>query len=168
MALSPAGLFSCSRLRGTQEAHVNTGCMWALAKVRGTCSGGSMSRKLANTEWIGLRPVRANQTHANTKTEAQFPPHSIFSFSRSPPHAIFSFFVSGCCCYGTTAALEAFPVLTATNGACMCTCGYVCAILLMNPQFSTDLKSTRAEHSSTQNQEQQQQQQQQRYGRKRR
>ena len=120
MALSPAGLFSCSRLRGTQEAHVNTGCMWALAKVRGTCSGGSMSRKLANTEWIGLRPVRANQTHANTKTEAQFPPHSIFSFSRSPPHAIFSFFVSGCCCYGTTAALEAFPVLTATNGASSC------------------------------------------------
>ena len=41
-------------------------------------------------------------------------------FSRSLPHVIFSFFVSGCCCYGTTAALQAFPFMTAANGASAC------------------------------------------------
>ena len=43
----------------------------------------------------------------------RFSPHVIFSFSRSP-HVIWSFFVSGCCCYGTTAARQAFsPLLQA-------------------------------------------------------
>ena len=36
-----ACLFSCPRLRGTEGARTNTTAqVWALAKVRGTCSGG--------------------------------------------------------------------------------------------------------------------------------
>ena len=31
-----------------------------------------------------------------------------------------SLFTSGCCCYGATAALQAFPFVTATNGASAC------------------------------------------------
>ena len=38
---------------------------WALAKVRDTCSRGSMSRKLVNNHGIAFRPARANQAHAN-------------------------------------------------------------------------------------------------------
>ena len=60
-ALPPAGLFSCSRLRGTQEARMNTAVqVWALAKVRGTCAGGSKSRKVASNHGIRFRPLRAN------------------------------------------------------------------------------------------------------------
>ena len=94
--------------------------VWALAKVRGTRSGGSKSRKLVNSHGIDFRPVRANQAHANPKNKTRFAPHVIFSFSRSPPYVIFSFFVSGYCCYGTTAGLQAFPFMTAVNGASAC------------------------------------------------
>ena len=39
-SLPVAGLFSCSRLRSTQRARPNTTAqVWALAEVRGTCSG---------------------------------------------------------------------------------------------------------------------------------
>ena len=94
--------------------------VWALAKVRGTCSGGLKSRKLVNNLGIAFRPARANQAYANPKNKTQLPPHVIFPLYRSPPHVTFSFFVSGCCCYGTTAALQAFPFMTATNGASAC------------------------------------------------
>ena len=94
--------------------------VWALAKVRGTCSGGSKSRKRANNHGIAFRSARANQAHANPKNKTRFAPHVIFSFSRSPPYVIFSFFVSGYCCYGTTAGLQAFPFMTAVNGASAC------------------------------------------------
>ena len=93
--------------------------VWALSKVRGTCSGGSTSRKLVNNHGIGFRPARANQAHTNLKNKARFPPHAIFSLSRSSPHIMVYIFVSGCCCYGTTAALQAFP-MTAKNGASAC------------------------------------------------
>ena len=44
-SLPAAGLFSCSRLRGTQGARRNTTAqVWALADVRGTCSGGPKSQ----------------------------------------------------------------------------------------------------------------------------
>ena len=42
---SGSGYFSCSRLRGTQGARPNTPAqVWALAEVRGTCSGVSKSQ----------------------------------------------------------------------------------------------------------------------------
>ena len=45
-SLPTAGRFSCSRLRGTPGARpYSTAQVWALAEVRGTCSGGSKSRK---------------------------------------------------------------------------------------------------------------------------
>ena len=56
----------------------------ALAKVRGTYSGGSKSRKLVTNHGIAFRPARANQAHANPKNNAQLPPHVIFYFPRSP------------------------------------------------------------------------------------
>ena len=83
--------------------------VWALAKVRGTCSEGSKSRNVVNNHGIAFRPARANQAHENPKNKAQF-----------APHVIFSFFVLGCCCYGTTAALQDFFFMTATNDASAC------------------------------------------------
>ena len=65
--------------------------VWALAKVRGTCSGGSKSRKLVYNHGVAFRPARANQAYANPKNRAQFLPHVFFSFSPSPSHVIFSF-----------------------------------------------------------------------------
>ena len=41
--------------------------VWALAEVRGTCAGGSKSRKLASNHGIRFRPPRANQAHGNPK-----------------------------------------------------------------------------------------------------
>ena len=47
--------------------------VWALAKVRGTCSEGSKSqKKLVNNHGIVFRPARANQAHANPKNKAHF------------------------------------------------------------------------------------------------
>jgi len=63
--------------------------VWALAKVRDTCSRGSKSRKMVNNTGISFLPATANQAHANPKIKAQFPPQVIFSFSRSPPHVMF-------------------------------------------------------------------------------
>ena len=41
------GLSPCSRLRGTQGARPNTKAeVWALAELRGTCSGGSKFVKI--------------------------------------------------------------------------------------------------------------------------
>ena len=74
-ALSPAGLFTCSRLRGTQEARVNTAVqVWALAEVRDTCSEGSKSRKLASNHGIRFQPPRDSQVLCKTRT-------TIFSFA---------------------------------------------------------------------------------------
>ena len=58
--------------------------VWALADVRGTCSGGSKSRKLVNNHGIAFRPASANQAHANPKQSSisvtrNFP--SLFSIS---------------------------------------------------------------------------------------
>ena len=45
------------------------GQVCALTKVRGTCSGGSKSRTLANNHGIAFRPARANQAHANPEKQ---------------------------------------------------------------------------------------------------
>ena len=72
------------------------GQVCALTKVRGTCSGGSKSRTLANNHGIAFRPARANQAHANPK-KTIFPPHANFSFVRSPPYVISSLFANLYC-----------------------------------------------------------------------
>ena len=94
--------------------------MWALAKVCGTFSGGSQSRKLVNKHGIAFRPATANEAHANSKNKSEFLPHVNLSLSRSLTHVIFSFFVPGCCCYGTTAVHQAYLVMTPTNGSSAC------------------------------------------------
>ena len=118
-ALPLAGLFSCSR-SGTQEARVNTGCKrgpWPRSVARALGVQSRENWQITTGSLSGqLEPTRPMQTR---KTTAQFPPHVVFSFPRPPPHVIFSFFVSGCC-YGTTAALQAFPFMTAKNGAFGC------------------------------------------------
>ena len=68
-SLPVAGLFSCSRLRGTQVARPNTTAqVWALAEVRGTCSGGPKSQKLPSNHGEAFRARRAIQAHANPLT----------------------------------------------------------------------------------------------------
>ena len=63
-ALPAAGLFSCSRLRGTQGARPNTTAqVWALAEVRGTCSGGSTTGR--HSEHV--EPSTPVQTHVQVK-----------------------------------------------------------------------------------------------------
>ena len=65
-SLPPAGLSLCSRLRGTKEARVKAAVqVWDLAKVRGTFSGGSKSRKLASNHWEAFPALRAIQAHTN-------------------------------------------------------------------------------------------------------
>ena len=68
-SLPAADLFSYSRLRGTQRARPNTTAqVWALAEVRGTCSGDSKSRKMATNLGEAFRARRAIQAHANPHT----------------------------------------------------------------------------------------------------
>ena len=56
--------FSYSRLRGTQGVRPSTKAhVWGLAEVRGTCSGGSKSRKLASSHGEAFRARRAIQVH---------------------------------------------------------------------------------------------------------
>ena len=72
-ALPPAGLFSCSRSRGTQEARVNTGCKsgpWLRSVAR---VWGVKVAKLVNNHRIAFRPSGANQNHANPENKSKFP-----------------------------------------------------------------------------------------------
>ena len=65
-SLPAAGLFSCSRLRGTQGSRVYTAVqVRALAEVYGTCSGGSKSRELASSHGEAFRALRVH-AHANS------------------------------------------------------------------------------------------------------
>ena len=67
-SLPAAGLFSCSRLRGTQGARPNiTMQVWALAEVRGTCSGGSKSHVTTGRHSEHIEPFRPMQTHVQVK-----------------------------------------------------------------------------------------------------
>ena len=61
-SLPAAGLFLCSRLRGTQGARPNTTAqVWALAEVRGTCAGGSKSQATTgrHSEHVRRRAIQA-------------------------------------------------------------------------------------------------------------
>ena len=59
-----SGLFSCSRLRGTQGAHPNTTAqVWALAEVCGT-----WGFKVASNHGEAFRTRRAIQAYANPRT----------------------------------------------------------------------------------------------------
>ena len=59
-----AGLFSWSRLRGTQGARPNTTAqMWGLVEVRRTCSGGSKSQVTTGRHSDHVELSRPMQTH---------------------------------------------------------------------------------------------------------
>ena len=66
--LPAEGLLSCSRPRGTQGARRNTTAqVWALADVRGTCSGGSKSEVPTGRHSEHVGPSRPLQTHVLVK-----------------------------------------------------------------------------------------------------
>ena len=63
-SLPAADLFSCSRLRNTQGARPNTTAqVWALAAVRGMCSGGSKSQVTTGRDSEHVEPSRPMHTH---------------------------------------------------------------------------------------------------------
>ena len=67
-SLPAAGRFSCCRLRGAEGARLNTtACAWSLAKVRGTCSGGSKSQVTMGRHSEYVEPSRPMQTHVQVK-----------------------------------------------------------------------------------------------------
>ena len=67
-SLPAAGLFSCSRLRGTHGARLNTTAqVWGLAEVRGTCSGGSKSQVTTGRHSEHVEPSRPMQTHVQVQ-----------------------------------------------------------------------------------------------------
>ena len=67
-SLPAAGLFSYSRLRGTQRARQNTRAhVWALADIRGTGSGGSKSHVPTGRRSEHVGPSRPLQTHVRVK-----------------------------------------------------------------------------------------------------
>ena len=63
-SLPAAGLFSCSRLRGTHGGRPDTRAqVWALAEVRGTCSGGSKWQVPSGRDSEHVEPSRPMQTY---------------------------------------------------------------------------------------------------------
>ena len=93
-SLPAAGIFSRSRLRGTQEARLYTTVqVWVQIGLRGACSGRSKSRNLASTQGIAFRPARASQDNGNP----------IFRLDASTEQL------------PNKRSLGAFPVLTATD-----------------------------------------------------
>ena len=63
-----AGLFSCSRLRGTHGACPNTTAqVWALAEIRGTCSGGSKLQVPTGRHSEHVQPFTSMQSHVQVK-----------------------------------------------------------------------------------------------------
>ena len=68
-----AGLFSRSRPWGTQRARVCASAqVWVPAELRGTCSGRSKSRNLADNRGEAFRPARAKQSHGNPDCHVSF------------------------------------------------------------------------------------------------
>ena len=66
--LPAAGRFSCSWLRGTQGARPNTTAqVWALAEVRGTCSGGSKSHVTTRSHTDYVKPSRPMQSYVQVR-----------------------------------------------------------------------------------------------------
>ena len=67
-SLPAADRFSCSRLRGTQGASPDTTAqVWALAKVRGTCSGGSKWQVPIGSDSENVEPSRPMQTRVQVE-----------------------------------------------------------------------------------------------------
>ena len=123
-SLPATHIFSRSRLRGTQGARLYTTLqVYVLAGLRGARSGRSKSRNMASNRGIVFRPARGNHAHRNQK---QIVTIFFFSFFLLPLMLFFKYHSS----YqrldsrGTTAALQAFPFVTATAGASAC--GFVC------------------------------------------
>ena len=107
--------------------------MWVPAGLRRACSGLSKPPSLASNRGIAFRPAintcRTNQAHANMQTLRR----TLFSSSFHLSAAVFVEHHSSrqrLGSHGTTAALHAFPFVTATNGASsVCVRGCHCRIL---------------------------------------
>ena len=115
--LPAAGIFSRSRLRGTQGARVYTFAQaWAPAGLCGACSGLSTSRGAGSSPGIAFRRARAKQDDGNrTIQHLRCCCCCIMSLSHRPSISQSSLL---CGSHGTTAAAhEALPFETATDGA---------------------------------------------------
>ena len=137
----PAGLFSRSRVRGTQGACLyTTAQVWILAVLRGACSGRSKPRNLASNRGIAFRPARANQVHANLQNVIFFTSLLLFLKRHSNCQWVGS--------HGTTAAPQAFPFVTATK---RCFCVWVCQRACVCVSRSYSRINRNQEHSSLKN-----------------
>ena len=111
---SAAGLFSRSRGRGTQGPRVYTPEQdWSPARFRGACNGRSKSRGAGSFRGIAFRRARAEQVHGNPKLSFCHFTYAVSEVPQQSPKAR-----SRC----TTATVQAFPLVTATDGACACVC----------------------------------------------
>ena len=125
-SLPAAGLFSRSRLRGTQGVRpYTTAQVWVPTGLRGACSGRSKSRNLASNAGLLSDQPETNQAHANPQAAIYFSFFPLYLPLFLKYHS--SRQTQGTNC--TTAALQAFPFVTATSGASarVCVSVRVCA-----------------------------------------
>ena len=117
-SLPTAGLFSRSRLRGTQGGRVHTAMQaWAPAGLRGACSGHSKSRELALFHGIAFRDAEPPRTMETPKFQLD----SLCGRCITPPLQLSSSLLCGG--HGTTTvAHQAFPFVAVTDGASGCPC----------------------------------------------
>ena len=67
-SLPAVGFFSCSLLRGRQGGRPDTTAqVWALAEVRGTCSGGSKCQVPTGSDTEHVEPSKPMRTHLQVK-----------------------------------------------------------------------------------------------------
>ena len=113
---SAAGLLSRVQLMGKQGVHrYSTAQVWVPAGLHGACSSRPKSRNPASNRGIAFRPATANQAPCN-------PPKCHFSHFLLLSAAVLKCHSSRqrIGSHGTTAALQTFPCMTATNGASAC------------------------------------------------
>ena len=80
-SLPAAGLFSRSRLRGTQGGRLYTTVkVWVTAGLRGACSGRSPSRNLSKYHVIAVRRAGADQAHGNPQSVFFYYERGMFLF----------------------------------------------------------------------------------------
>ena len=129
VALPPAGLFSCSRLRGTQEARVNDNheqcfCVWAREYA---CVCARSERR----DTVVSKPLYPYVAHHSTLWNIYGSARGVIVKTAVNHFKYFHLCLAASVfqvlqqqqpskrlgCHGTTAAHQVFPFVTATNGA---------------------------------------------------
>ena len=124
-ALPAAGLFSCSRLRGTQGTRLYTTVqVWVPAGLRGACSGRSKSRNLASDHGVAFRGARAEQDSGKRRCHL---------------------FCSTCCKVQQHGSNNRFKLSSVSQlltlrcvcGPLLCVCGDVCVLCVCSVRVCT-------------------------------